>query len=221
VRDSFSKAGQLAYFLLSGIGRIWPIGAIMSDKPTPYGTTDLADVCAMVRSVDSLQIEKCWRAMRGDGIVPFRRSVTARSIPPRLLASMGLCRVRISDEAAEALYRLAGTRYRQMTGAEITGSRYQEFVEGGRLKERVGLLRLAFAIPVGVWWVSEIVFDNEYACLYQSTLLPLRDDESGDMDHLLDLIECNVPMAMQGKRGIMSRKILKHEWIDVGAGTPD
>jgi hypothetical protein len=186
----------------------------------PYGAADRATVSAINRSADSLEIERCWRAMRGTAIVPLRSSLSARSIPPRLLASMGLCRVRIADDAVESSYRLAGTRYRQMTGAEITGSRYQEFVEGGSLEERARLLRLAFAIPVGVWWVSEIVFDEEYSCFYRSTLLPLRDSASGAVDHLLDLIECDLPVAMQGKRGIMSRKILKHEWIDLGAGTP-
>ena len=186
----------------------------------PYGAADPVVISAMTRSADSFEIERCWRAMRGAAIVPLRSSLSARSIPPRLLASMGLCRVRIADDAVESSYRLAGMRYRQMTGAEITGNRYQEFVEGGSLEERARLLRLAFAIPVDVWWVSEIVFDEEYACLYRPTLLPLRDSASGGVDHLLDLIECDVPVAMQGKHGIMSRKILKHEWIDLGAGTP-
>jgi hypothetical protein len=193
----------------------------MSDGQAPFGTTGLAAVAALTRSSDSLHIEQCWKAIRGEAIVPLRSDVTARSIPPRLLASLGLCRVRISGEAVEALYRLAGSHYRHMTGAEITGNHYQQFVEGGSLEERARLLRLAFDTPVGVWWVSEIIFDNEYACLYQSTLLPLRDVEAGGVDHLLDLIECDVPLAMRGRRGIMSRKILRHVWIDLGAGTPN
>jgi hypothetical protein len=216
--DDFFEPDQHAVIHLARRTRI---GAVMSDRYSRFGTADLAAIAALTRSSESLQIEQCWKAIRDEAVVPLRSDVTARSIPPRLLSSLGLCRVRISDDAVEALYRLAGSHYRQMTGVEITGNHYQQFVEGGSLEERTRLLRLAFDIPVGVWWVSEIIFDNEYACLYQSTLLPLRDVETGDVDHLLDLIECDVPLAMRGRRGIMSRKIFKHVWIDLGAGTPN
>jgi hypothetical protein len=172
------------------------------------------------RSADSVMIEQCWRMFRADQIVPLRTSVSAKRIPPGLLPRLGIFTLEASGDREVARYRLAGTKYRQIVGAEITGKTFDEYVAGGDVDDRAKLVHLVRSVPVGVWWVSEVAFGDDHKCFYCSTLLPLRSNSGNAIDHCMDFVEFEIPLAFSGQRGILSSKLVRYEWIDLGAGTP-
>jgi hypothetical protein len=182
------------------------------------GTIPLREI---KRSADSLHVEEHWKSLRGDALLPPRSAVIAQKLPPRLLSGIGLISVQSTNDGIEGIYRLAGTKFRQITGIEITGGPYRKLVDAGDLDERSRIMLLALRLPVGAWWVSEILLGEEYSCYYQSTLLPLRSDSSQQADHFLDLVESDIPIIAHGLSRALSSSLLKYQWIDIGAGTPD
>lgn len=146
--------------------------------------------------------------------------MSPKTIAPRLLASIGICAISIAGDKLEGTYRLAGSRFRHLTGIELTGVAYHTLLGHASLDQRTDLLRQVLETPVGIWWVSEVTFSDTYTLPYQSTFLPLSSTPGGRPDHLLDFVECAIPIAAEGMRGILSRNILKYDWIDIGAGTP-
>lgn len=196
--------------------RCWRVS--MSDypnSPIPVSATE-----SVQRSRDSQDIEKCWRALQNATSVPLRSQITPSAISPRLLAGIGLCGFRIVDGRMEGRYRLAGSRFRQLTGVELTGATFQDIVRNGAVDMRSSILRRVLDYPAGVWWVSEVAFGDMYVLPYQSTILPLCSIPAGLPDHIIDFVECEVPIAASNMRGILSDRILKHRWIDLGWGVP-
>lgn len=179
-----------------------------------------ADLSSIERSTSSLEIEAYWRALGHGGAVPLRSAIRARDIPLGLLPNIGICSLTVEEDQVRCEYRLAGTRFRDLVGMELTGAEYEALVLSGKFQERAEILRCVICMPVGVWLVSQVTFGGEYSCLYQSTVLPLRSRESSNSDQFLDLIECDVPVAVRGMPAELSGKVLKWRWIDIGAGQP-
>jgi hypothetical protein len=172
------------------------------------------------RSAESYAMEECWKQLRGGALVPVRQAVTAQSIPKTLLPGIGICSVEATESVFEGSYRLAGTRYRKLTGIELSGNKHRQIVVDGNMEERANLICAVLKFPVGVWWVSQVLIGTEYYSLYQSTILPLCSDDCGRVDHFIDFLECDIPIIAQGQPNVLSDRIVTYRWIDIGAGAP-
>lgn len=189
-------------------------------RSQPRRLVDAPTANAIVRSPDSHSIEKAWRTHCVGGAIPLRGMLSPNAIGARLLANVGICSIRIEERKLEASYRLAGSRFRHLTGIELTGVSYETLLGSSAVEERVSLLRKVIERPVGIWWVSEVTFGDSYILPYQSTIFPLASQAGGVPDHVLDFVECAIPIAASGMTGTLSRNISRYAWIDIGAGTP-
>lgn len=188
------------------------------DKPTnPLGPLDIESI---VRSDSSRLIEASWRALCAHSFLPARPDVSAKALPAGLLASIGICTFSRENTGLKGRYRVAGSRFRQLTGYEVTGAAFDDVIESGSSDQRAALLHHVLERPVGVWWISEVTFGGTYTLPYQSTLLPLSETLDGAANHVLDFVECEIPIAASDMKGVLSPCILRHSWIDIGAGLP-
>jgi hypothetical protein len=75
------------------------------------------------------EIYEFWRSRCRDGVLPSRADIDPTRLAPRLLPFLFL--VEVLEDPRDFRFRLAGTHFRDITGAEATGRRIAEVFPPG------------------------------------------------------------------------------------------
>lgn len=172
------------------------------------------------RTPDSHLFEQCWRGFRDqDVLMPFRQAIHPRKLGS-LLPGISIWDTKVGPDSAISMeIKLAGTRFRTLTGRELTGERHHSS-EPDKDPVHDELLRLSIRQPAGIWYLCAIDYDNQMSCLFSTTRLPIASEHPTRPDGVIVFTEFRIAPFLIGRSGRLRPGVLKYHWIDIGAGVP-
>jgi hypothetical protein len=167
---------------------------------------------------ENLQLIERWSAWRGERLLPRRSEIDLGSIK-HILPDVSLIEVRSPDEA---VFRVAGSSFRDFAGFEVTGHNYIALLEPRRREAVASTIQLVVGRPVGVLYSMRHRFPSGAVIPIEVMSLPIEADKPGGArlilsSNILLMSRREEPEAAPDRR-------LPHpgtyDFIDIGAGIP-
>lgn len=160
-----------------------------------------------------------WHHWRGARLLPNRSEVELRDIT-RILPWVLILEFKSIDEA---IFRLAGSQYREELGFEPTGLNYVALAKPADRRLRGALLQAELAQPCGATMIYRQEYASGLTVPVEILSLPLlRDDEKTPSQVIVvstKLASARGYDDISGKNYLPAGEDLR--FIDIGAGVPD
>lgn len=171
-----------------------------------------------VRSRESLELEKYWRAIRSEELVPDSEKFDVLGVP-QLVPTLFIATL-VDCEEMVIRIRLAGSDLVERIGFEVTGSNFIDSYEEPVQDLAYGIALALHSTPCGLVQINEFHYKHALSDRSELTVLPLVNKQTGARE----LVGCHQRLGFVDQqdmgRMMFVRPAEEHQWIDIGAGTP-
>jgi hypothetical protein len=175
-----------------------------------------ADVLS--RSQESRDFEEFWLRLRGGAIMP-RRSDFNLARAARFIRDLILLEAP-SPQRRSLRIRLAGERYQEISGQNLSGKDHLDFLEP---EYRDGALTTGWLMstqPCGLWQITPMHTPRGYGQYIEVTGFPLGAGDDG-VPLLLCHVRLTEALLHNSENRFSMETATQFQFIDVGCGLPD